>query len=88
MKEVVKKEILKWLDAKVISSISNNKWVSPMQCDPKKGGIIVLTGRTLIDIHKGEIAMRMSGEEVIFNVFKALSIVHANSPLGDSSSGD
>lgn len=48
----------------------------------------MLTGRTLIDVHKGEIAMKMSEEEVIFNVFKALSIVHANSPLDDSSSED
>ena len=30
------------------------------------------TGRMLIDIHKGEITMRVNGQEVIFNVFMAL----------------
>uniref|UniRef100_UPI001C3E3B63 retropepsin-like aspartic protease n=1 Tax=Picosynechococcus sp. (strain ATCC 27264 / PCC 7002 / PR-6) TaxID=32049 RepID=UPI001C3E3B63 len=30
------------------------------------------TGRTLIDVHKGEIIMRVNDQEVIFNVFKAL----------------
>ena len=30
------------------------------------------TGRTLIDVHKGEIIMRVNDQEVIFNVFKVL----------------
>ena len=30
------------------------------------------TGRTFIDVHKGEIIMRVNDQEVIFNVFKAL----------------
>ncbi|KAI3759834.1 hypothetical protein L6452_07929 [Arctium lappa] len=42
MKEVVKKEILKWLDAGIIYPISSSGWVSPMQCVPKKGGTTVL----------------------------------------------
>ena len=36
MKEVVKKEIIKWLDAGIIYPISDSSWVSPMQCVPKK----------------------------------------------------
>ena len=43
MKEVVKKEIIKWLDAGIIYPISDSSWVSPMQCVPKKGGITVVT---------------------------------------------
>ena len=43
MKEVVKKEIIKWLDAGIIYPISDSSWVSPMQCVPKKGGITVIT---------------------------------------------
>ena len=39
MKEVVKKEIIKWLDARIIYSISDSSWVSPVQCVLKKGGI-------------------------------------------------
>ena len=37
MKEVVRKEVLKWLDAGVIYPISNSLWVSPVQVVPKKG---------------------------------------------------
>ncbi|XP_070034803.1 uncharacterized protein [Nicotiana tomentosiformis] len=36
MNEFVKKEVIKWLDACIIFPISDIKWVSPMQCVPKK----------------------------------------------------
>ena len=42
MKEVVRKEVLKWLDAGVIYSISDSAWVSPIQVVPKKGGTTVI----------------------------------------------
>ncbi|XP_070025225.1 uncharacterized protein [Nicotiana sylvestris] len=42
MKEVVKKEVIKWLDAGIIFSISDSNWVSPVQCVPKKGGMTVV----------------------------------------------
>ncbi|XP_062118923.1 uncharacterized protein LOC133832623 [Humulus lupulus] len=42
MKEVVKKEIIKWLDAGIIYPISDSSWVCPVQCVPKKGGITVV----------------------------------------------
>ena len=42
MKEVVWKEVLKWLDAVVIYPISDNSWVSPIQVLPKKGGTTVI----------------------------------------------
>nr|GEZ41197.1 hypothetical protein [Tanacetum cinerariifolium] len=42
MKEVVKKEVLKWLDAGILYPISDSKWVSPTQTVPKKAGIIVV----------------------------------------------
>ena len=42
MKEVVWKEVLKWLDARVIYPISNSSWVSPIQVEPKKGGTTVI----------------------------------------------
>lgn len=37
MKEVVKKEILKWLGVGIIFPTSDSKWVSPVQCIMKKG---------------------------------------------------
>ncbi|CAA7018922.1 unnamed protein product [Microthlaspi erraticum] len=42
LKEVVKKEILKLLDAGIIYPISDSTWISPVQCVPKKGGITVI----------------------------------------------
>ena len=42
MKEVVKNEIIKWLDAGIIYPISDSSWVSLVQCVPKKGGITVI----------------------------------------------
>ncbi|XP_019082635.1 PREDICTED: uncharacterized protein LOC109125460 [Camelina sativa] len=42
LKEVVKKEILKLLDAGVIYPIYDSTWVSPVHCVPKKGGITVI----------------------------------------------
>ena len=42
MKEVVKKEVLKWLHAEVIYAISGSSWVSPVEGVPKKGGMKVV----------------------------------------------
>ena len=42
MKDVVGKEVLKWMDAGVIYLISDSAWVSPIQVMPKKGGTIVI----------------------------------------------
>ncbi|GJU45768.1 reverse transcriptase domain-containing protein, partial [Tanacetum coccineum] len=40
--EVIKKEVIKLLDAELIYPISGNPWVSPVHCVPKKGGITVI----------------------------------------------
>ena len=42
MKEVVIKEVLKWLNAGFIYAISNSPWMSPVHVVPKKGGFIVI----------------------------------------------
>ena len=42
MMEVVKKEILKLLDASIIYPISDSKWVSPVQVVPKKTSITIV----------------------------------------------
>ncbi|XP_017976423.1 PREDICTED: uncharacterized protein LOC108661939 [Theobroma cacao] len=42
MKEVVKKEIMKWLDVEIIYPISDSSWVSLVQCVPKKRGMTVV----------------------------------------------
>lgn len=42
MKDVVKKEILKWIDAGIIYPLFVSSWVSPFQCVLKKEGIIVV----------------------------------------------
>ncbi|KAI9115673.1 hypothetical protein K1719_013342 [Acacia pycnantha] len=46
MKEVVRKEVMKLLDAGMIYPISDSKWVSPVHVVPKKGGITVVLNET------------------------------------------
>ncbi|GJY60965.1 hypothetical protein Tco_0461622, partial [Tanacetum coccineum] len=40
--DVIKKEVEKLLDAKLIYPISDSPWVSPVHCVPKKGGFTVV----------------------------------------------
>ena len=42
MKPVVKKEILKLLNAGMIYPVADSEWVSPVHCVPKKGGLTVV----------------------------------------------
>ena len=42
MKEVVRKEVLIWLNAGFIYAISDSPWVSPVHVVPKKGGFTVI----------------------------------------------
>nr|GEU76687.1 reverse transcriptase domain-containing protein [Tanacetum cinerariifolium] len=43
--EVIKKEVIKLLDAEMIYPISDSPWVSPIHCVPKKGGITVVENK-------------------------------------------
>ncbi|XP_049394678.1 uncharacterized protein LOC125858965 [Solanum stenotomum] len=49
IQEVVKNEIIKWLEESVIYPIADSKWVSQVQCVPKKGVI------TVVPNEKGEL---------------------------------
>ena len=40
--KVVKKEVIKWLDAEIIYPIFDSSWVSPTQVVPKKFGLMVV----------------------------------------------
>ena len=42
MKEVVKKEVLKWLNVGFIYAILDSPWVSPVHVVPKMGGFTVI----------------------------------------------
>jgi nitrate reductase beta subunit len=42
MREVVKKEVIKLLDAGIIYPVSHSEWVSPVHCVPKKGGLTMV----------------------------------------------
>ena len=42
MKEVVRKEVLKWLNAGFIYAIPDSPWVSPVHVVPKKGGFTMI----------------------------------------------
>nr|GFB36369.1 reverse transcriptase domain-containing protein [Tanacetum cinerariifolium] len=43
--EVIKKEVIKLLDAEMIYPISDSPWVSSIYCVPKKGGITVVENK-------------------------------------------
>ena len=43
MKEVIRTEVFKLLDAGIIYPISDSSWVSPVQVVPKKSGVTVVT---------------------------------------------
>ena len=45
MKEVVKKEVMKWLNAGFIYEISYSPWVSLIHVVPKNGGFTVIRRR-------------------------------------------
>nr|GEX32713.1 reverse transcriptase domain-containing protein [Tanacetum cinerariifolium] len=40
--DVIKKEVIKLLDADMIYPISDSPWVSPIHCVPKKGGMTII----------------------------------------------
>jgi hypothetical protein len=42
MREVVKKEVIKLLDARIIYPVPHREWVSPVHCVPKKGGLTMV----------------------------------------------
>ena len=42
MKEVIRKEVLKWLNAGFIYAVSDSPWVSPVHVVPKKGGFTII----------------------------------------------
>ncbi|GJT56278.1 reverse transcriptase domain-containing protein [Tanacetum coccineum] len=43
--EVIKKEVIKLLDAGLVYPISDSSWVSPVHCVPKKGGMTVVENK-------------------------------------------
>ena len=47
MKEVVRKEVLKWLNAGFIYAISDSPWVSPIHVVPKKKGFTVIRNQLI-----------------------------------------
>jgi hypothetical protein len=42
MQEVVKKEVIKLLDAGITYPVPHSEWVSPVHCVPKKGGLTMV----------------------------------------------
>ncbi|GJX70070.1 reverse transcriptase domain-containing protein [Tanacetum coccineum] len=43
--KVIKKEVIKLLDARLIYPISDSPWVSPVHCVPKKGGMTIVMNK-------------------------------------------
>jgi hypothetical protein len=42
MREVVKKEVIKLLDARIIYPVPHSEWVRPVHCVPEKGGSTIV----------------------------------------------
>jgi hypothetical protein len=42
MREVVKKEVIKLLDAEIIYPVPHSEWVSPVHRVPNKGGLTMV----------------------------------------------
>ena len=52
MKDVVRNEVLKLLEAGIIYPIADSRWVSHMHCVSKKGGVTVVPNENNELIHK------------------------------------
>nr|GEX38150.1 reverse transcriptase domain-containing protein [Tanacetum cinerariifolium] len=65
--EVIKKEVIKLLDAGMIYSISDSSWVSPIHYIPKKGGITVVKNKNNELIPTQLVTDRFSGYFQILN---------------------
>jgi NifB/MoaA-like Fe-S oxidoreductase len=52
MREVVKKEVIKLLDAGIIYPVLHSEWVSPVHCVPKKEGL------TMVKNEKNELILQ------------------------------
>ena len=76
MKEVVRKEILKLLEAGIIYTIADTQWVSPVHCVPKKGGITIvpndkneLIPQRIVTGYRMVIDFRKLNKEIIDRVY-------------------
>ena len=82
MKEVVRKEVLKWLDVRVIYPISDNLRVNPVQVVSKKGGMtVVRTEKNVLILSRTVIRWRICIEYRKLN--KATHIDHFPIPFLD-----
>ena len=74
MKEVVRKEVLKWLNADFIYVTSDSPWVSPVHVVPKKGGF------TVIRNEKNELipTRTMTGWRVCIDYIKLITATKKN----------
>jgi hypothetical protein len=66
MREVVRKEVIKLLDAGIIYPVPHNEWVSPVHCVPKKGGL------TMVKNEKDELILQrtMTGRRMCIDYRK------------------
>jgi hypothetical protein len=53
MKEVVRNEVLKLLDAGIIYPIADSRWVSPIHCVPRKEVLLLCLMRIMSSFLKG-----------------------------------
>ena len=79
MTEVVQKEILKQLDARVIYPIADSEWVSPIHVVPRKGRITVVQNKEGELIHtRVQSGWRVSIDYRKLNMSRKRAIFHCS----------
>ncbi|XP_050909430.1 uncharacterized mitochondrial protein AtMg00860-like [Lathyrus oleraceus] len=82
MKEVVRKEVVKLLDAGLIYPISDSSWVSPVHVVPKKGGTTVIKNEKNELIPTRTVTERRQQTNLILNREKCHFMVYEGIMLG------
>ncbi|GJW55001.1 reverse transcriptase domain-containing protein [Tanacetum coccineum] len=90
--EVIKKEVIKLLDARLIYPILDSPWVSPVHCVPKKGGMTIVINEDneliltrLMDssgIFKSQLTRKTKRRQLVLNWEKCHFMVKEGIVLG------
>ncbi|XP_076905134.1 uncharacterized protein LOC143560802 [Bidens hawaiensis] len=76
LREVVKRKVIKWLDAGIIYPILDSSWVSPTQVVPMKSGIQVVK-----DDNGEQIATRKGCENVVADHLSRITLEGVDDPM-------
>jgi hypothetical protein len=67
LKEVVRKDVIKLLEAGIIYLVADSKWVCSIHCVPKKGGITIISNENELVAQRTAVGYRMCNVYKKFN---------------------